>query len=110
MNTYNNNYSKWVKNYNNRKTLSISRSIAEEKLNFKNGTELGFLAISMEDGATKRKVRRIVEKRVCKKYWKNRKNVSSTSNKHRSDTKRYVACVTKKIFGTSIDGFHYVAA
>lgn len=109
-NTFNYDYSKSTKNHNKRKTQSISRVIAEEKINFKDGAELGSLPIAIEDGVTKRKVRRIVEKRVCKEYWKSKKNAIVVSNKQRSDTKRYVSCVTKIIFGVTVAGFHYVAA
>lgn len=96
--------------YNRKKSRSLCRSIAEEKLTFKDGTELGALLIAIEDGATKRKVRRIVEKRVCKEYWKARENSVVSDNKHRSAMKKYVASVMKKIFGGPMSGFHYVAA
>lgn len=98
-----------VKSYNKRKAHSLCRSIAEEELSFKDGAPLGSLSISIEDGETKRKVRRIVEKRVCKEYWKTRKNAAITDNKHRAATKKYVSSVTKKIFGEPVRGFLYVA-
>lgn len=103
-------YRRSNKFYNRKKSHSLCRSISEEKLTFKDGAELGSLLIAIEDGATKRKVRRIVEKRVCKEYWKNRGNKEITDNKHRSATKKYVSCVTKKIFGSPVKGFLYVAA
>ena len=99
-----------VKSYNKRKSRSICRSIAEEKLSFKDGAELGSLSIVIEDGETKRKVRRIVEKRVCKKYWKTKKNAAILDNKHRAATKKYVSRVTRKIFGEPVIGFSYIAA
>ncbi len=98
------------KSYNRRKSHSLCRSIAEEELLFKGGALLGSLPISIEDGETKRMVRRIVEKRVCKEYWKARKNVVIKDNKHRAATKRYISCVTRKIFGDSVKGFLYYAA
>ena len=88
-----------AKSQNKHKSHSLCRSIAEEELAFKNGSALGSLSIANEDGETKRKVRRIVEKRVCKEYWKTRKNAVITDNKHRAATKKYVSCVTRKIFG-----------
>jgi hypothetical protein len=95
---------------NKHKTQSISQSIAVERLTFKDGAALGSLSIAIEDGSTKRKVRRIVEKRVCKEYWKTRKNAAITDNKHRSATKRYISCVTRIIFGEPVKGFLYPAA
>lgn len=99
-----------VKSYNRRRTHSLSRSIAEEKLSFKDGVELGSLSIGIEDGETKRKVRRIVEKRVCKEYWKTKKNSAILDNKHRAATKKSVSNVTRKIFGGPVRGFSYLAA
>lgn len=103
-------YDKSGKSFNRKQTHSLCRSIAEEKLSFKEGTELGSLSIGIEDGATKRMVRRIVEKRVCKEYWKLHKNVVVSDNKHRSATKKYVSSVTRKIFGQPVRGFLYAAA
>lgn len=96
-----------VKFQNKHKAHSLSRAIAEEELTFKSGTALGSLSIAIENGDTKRKVRRIVEKRVYKKYWKVRKNTSIIDNRHRATTKRYVSCVTRKVFGEPISGFLY---
>ena len=95
---------------NKKKAHSLCRSIAKEKLNFKNGAELGSLSIGIEDGATKCMVRRIVEKRVCKEYWKLQKSRTVVDNKHRAATKKYVSCVTQKIFGQPVRGFSYLAA
>ena len=96
-----------AKSQNKRKAHSLCRSIAEEELAFKNGSALGSLSIAIEDGETKRKVRRIVEKRVCKEYWKTRKNAVIIDNKHRAATKKYVSSVTRKIFGGPVKGFLY---
>ncbi len=95
---------------NKKKSHSLCRSIAEEKLLFKNGAELGSLPIAIEDGATKRMIRRIVEKRVCKDYWKHLKNSQVADNKHRAATKKYVSCVTRKIFASPITGFMHISA
>ena len=103
-------YAKTDKTYNRRMSHSLCRSIAEERLSFKNGVELGTLSIEIEDGETKRKVRRIVEKRVCKEYWKTKKNSAILDNKHRAATKRCISSVTKKIFGEPVRGFSYLAA
>ena len=98
------------KSENKKKAHSLCRSIAEEKLAFKDGVELGSLSIGIEDGATKRMVRRIVEKRVCKDYWKQQKRGGVSDNKHRAATKKYVSRVTQKIFGQPVRGFSYLAA
>lgn len=98
------------KSDNKKKSHSLCRSIAEEKLVFKDGAELGSLSIGIEDGATKRMVRRIVEKRVCKDYWKTQKKTGNKGNKHRAVIKKYVARVTQKIYGQPVSGFYYVAA
>ena len=55
-------------------------------------------------------VRRIVEKRVCKEYWKLQKKTGDKSNKHRAATKKYISRVTQKIFGQPVVGFCYMAA
>lgn len=94
---------------NKRKSPSMYSSIAAEKLAFKNEVPLGSLHIAVEDGETKRKVRRIVEKRVCKEYWKTRKNIVITDNKHRAATKKYVSRITKKIFSGQGQECSYVA-
>lgn len=98
------------KSDNKKKSHSLCRAIAEEKLNFKDGAELGSLSISIEDGTTKRMVRRIVEKRVSKDYWKQQKRGCIHNNKHRAATKKYVSRVTQKIFGQPVRGFSYLAA
>ena len=105
-NNYLHNDTSTVKFQNKHKARTLSRSIAEEELTFKSGTALGSLSIAIEDGDTKRKVRRIIEKRVCKKYWKVRKNTSIIDNRHRAANKRYVSRVTMKIFGEPISGFY----
>ena len=109
-NNYINGCNQASKSNNKKKTCSLCRSIAEEKLAFKDGAELGSLSIGLEHGAAKRMIRRIVEKRVCKDYWKRRKNTTIESNRHRAATKKYISCVTRKIFGHSGLRFSYKAA
>ena len=50
-----------------------SRSLSEERLCFRNGERMGDILIGIENGKTLRKVRRIIEKRVCQDYWNNGK-------------------------------------
>lgn len=93
---------------NRQKTFNLSRSIAEEHLSFREGTELGSLSIAIEDGYTKRKIRRIIEKRVNQDYWSHVSDSRSFDNKHRAASKKYVSKVTRKIFGEPLTGFvHY---
>lgn len=81
---------------NRRKAHSLCRSIAEEELTFKDGAPLGSLMIAIEDGDTKRKIRRIVEKRVYKEYWRSHRNSAIQDNKHRAASMKYVSCVTQR--------------
>ena len=48
-----------------------SYAIAEERLAFLDGERLGDLSIGIEDNATCRKIRRIMEKRVAQNFWSN---------------------------------------
>ena len=48
-----------------------SSAIAEERLGFLDGKRLGDLSIGIEDNATCRKIRRIMEKRVAQNFWSN---------------------------------------
>jgi len=95
---------------NRQNTFNLSRSIAEERLSFRDGTELGSLSIAIEDGYTKRKIRRIVEKRVNQDYWSHVNDSRTFDNKHRAASKKYVSKVTRKIFGEPLTGFVHHAA
>lgn len=90
-----------TKAYNQKKARTLSHSIADEKLMFKDGASLGSLSLDDETGETKRKIRRIVEKRVCKDYWKSQKAAGEDSNRDRAATRRNVSRTTKRIFGTN---------
>lgn len=71
--------------------------LASERLRFKDGQALGDLSIAIEDGETVRKVRRIVEKRVCQRYWGT--NRGTGSNKGRYTTRRYLSNQLDNIYG-----------
>lgn len=88
-----------ARNYRKKQSYNLCRNIASEKLSFKKGSALGSLCMAEEDGATKRKIRRIVEKRVCQDYWKAAVQAYDSSNKHRYATARSVSKVTRRIFG-----------
>lgn len=92
---------------NKKKSHSLSKSISEERLDFKGGTQLGSLPIAIESGSTKRKVRRILEKRVNQEYWSHVRNGAITDNRHRASSKKYVSNVTRKIFGGPVVGFEW---
>ena len=85
-----------------------SRHLAEERLSFMNGKRLGDLDIEIEGGATLRKVRRIIEKRVSQKHWKIH-HVDST-NYSRHTTKRHITNQMKNIYGVVPTGFVYCCA
>lgn len=90
-----------------RKNHSVSKSISEERLDFKGGILLGDLSIAIESGSTKRKVRRILEKRVNQDYWSHVRNSQVRDNRYRASSKKYVSSVTRKIFGGPVTGYEY---
>lgn len=92
---------------NRQQTFNLSRSLSEERLFFRDGIELGSLSIAIEDGRTKRKIRRIVEKRVNQDYWRHVNDSGTFDNKHRAASKKYVSKVTRKIFGEPLTGFSH---
>ena len=85
-----------------------SRSLSEERLAFRNGERLGDVSISIESGKTLRKVRRIVEKRVCQDYWNQGKSGRDTAG-NRYSMKRRVSNHLRNIYGFVPTGFRYVA-
>ena len=86
-----------------------SYAIAEERLAFLNGERLGDLSIGIEDNATCRKIRRIMEKRVCQSFWNNSKASNRKGNGARYETRHQVSNHFKNIFGVVPQGFRYVA-
>ena len=67
---------------------SITKKLYAEKLRFKDGQYLKDIDISMEDGATSRKVRRIVEKRMCQAYHRQHKHSARNDAHDRHYMKR----------------------
>ncbi len=67
---------------------STTKKLYTEKLRFKDGKCLKDIDISIEDGATSRKVRRIVEKRMCQAYHRQHKNSSRIDGHDRHYMKR----------------------
>lgn len=67
---------------------STTKKLYSEKLRFKEGQSLKDIDISIEDGATSRKVRRIVEKRMCQAYHRQHKRSSYKDRQDRHYMKR----------------------
>lgn len=86
-----------------------SQALAEERLSFMNGKRLGDLDITIEDGATLRKVRRIIEKRVNQKYWQQGYS-DDVTNYSRHTTRRHLTNQMKNIYGCIPTGFVYCSA
>ena len=67
---------------------STTRKLYSEKLRCMDGKYLRDIDITMEDGATSRKVRRIVEKRMCQAYHHQHKNCGQNGGRNRHYMKR----------------------
>ena len=85
-----------------------SRSLSEERLAFRNGERLGDVSIGIESGKTLRKVRRIIEKRVCQDYWNHGRSGRKTAG-NRYSMKRRVSNHLRNIYGFVPTGFRYAA-
>ena len=85
-----------------------SRSLSEERLSFRDGERLGDISIGIEGGQTVRKVRRIIEKRVCQDYWNHGRSGRKTAG-NRYYMKRRVSNHLRNIYGFVPTGFRYVA-
>ena len=95
--------------YSQLKTIkNLSRDLSEERIKFMDNVPLSDISIRIEDGKTVRKIRRIMEKRVCQNYWKSRSG-SSRSNFSRSSTKHWLTNQFKNIYDYVPEGFHYCA-
>ena len=68
-----------------------SRKLSEERLGFLGGIRLSEVDIFIEDNATVRQVRRIMEKRISQQYWNNRSVWQSRGNRARHDMKSHLA-------------------
>ena len=85
-----------------------SRYLSEEMLAFRDGERLGDVSIGIESGKTLRKVRRIIEKRVCQDYWNQRESGGDTA-RNRYAMKHRVSNHLRNIYGFVPTGFLYVA-
>jgi hypothetical protein len=86
-----------------------SYAIAEERLAFLDGERLGDLSIGIEDNATCRKIRRIMEKRVAQNFWRTASYGKKQGNGARYETRHHVSNHFKNIFGEVPKGFRYAA-
>ena len=86
-----------------------SYAIAEERLAFLDGERLGDLSIGLEDNATCRKIRRIMEKRVAQNFWRTASYGKKQGNGARYETRHHVSNHFKNIFGEVPKGFRYAA-
>ena len=86
-----------------------SYAIAEECLAFLDGERLGDLSIGIEDNATCRKIRRIMEKRVAQNFWRTASYGKKQGNGARYETRHHVSNHFKNIFGEVPKGFRYAA-
>ena len=74
-----------------------STSINQVSLNFKDGCSIKELSYMGEDGDTRRKVRRIIEKRVCQKLHNQMNNLDGNDMRYRE--RRQSAKYFKRILG-----------
>jgi len=84
-----------------------TNALARERLSFLDGKRLDEVSIFIEDKATIRRVRRIVEKRVSQDFYK--------AHPHRKDNARYEvrhhsSNAFKNIYGRVPKGFEYCCA
>ena len=86
-----------------------SYAIAEERLAFLDGERLGDLSIGIEDNATCRKIRRIMEKRVAQNFWRTASYGKKQGNGARYETRHHVSNHFKNIFGEVPKGYRYAA-
>ena len=84
-----------------------SRTLSGEKLSFLDGRRLGDVDIRIESNATVRKVRRIMEKRICQNYW--RTHSGGRGNGDRQLMRQRMTGSMKKIYGLVPEGFRYCA-
>ena len=87
-------------NYNIRR--EDSRTHFDMKLDFLDGERLGDLDYYIDDAKTRRKVRRILEKRAAQRYWADKDYRGRSATRR---IKRDVHAELKYIFGTMPEAF-----
>ena len=84
-----------------------SAALAEECLDFLGGERLGDLSIGFESNSTRRKVRRIMEKRICQDYWRTHDGTGGNGDRQRM--RSHLTNHMKNIYGCVPEGFRYCA-
>ena len=69
-----------------------SDAIAGERLSFLDGARLGDLSMGIEDNATRRKVRRIMEKMVAQRFYSYAEFYRLEGNRARYETRHIRVC------------------
>lgn len=90
-----------------RYTSAMNDSLSDLRLSFLGGTRLGDVDIFIENNATVRKVRRIMEKRICQRYWS--RHDATLDNGDRQRMRRRMTNHMIDIYGGVPEGFHYCA-
>ena len=100
---------RYEKPYHSEKKYIRNRSgiLSRERLSFMDGVRLGDVDILIESGAIVRKVRRIMEKRVCQEYWRTHDGTGGNGDRHRM--RRHLTNHMKNIYGCVPEGFRYCA-
>lgn len=84
-------------------------ALASERLSFLDGERLGDLDLLAEDPAVCRKVRRIMEKRVCQRFWRNASLGKRSGNRARFETRHRLSNHYRNIFGTVPESYRLTA-
>ena len=82
-----------------------SNILSAERLVFMDGRRLGDVDIHIERNAVVRKVRRIMEKRICQEYWRRRSRTGDNGDRQRM--RRNLSNHLKNIYGSVPTGFRY---
>ena len=85
------------------------RTLSGERLSFLDGERLGDLDLLGEDPAVCRKVRRIMEKRVSQKFWKNASAAKRAGNRARFETRHQLSNHYRNIFGYVPEEYRLIA-
>ena len=86
-------------------TASMNESLSDLRLDFLGGTRLVDVDIFIESNSTVRMVRRIMEKRICQRYWSN--NNRKLGNRDRQRMRRRISNHMIDIYGAVPSGFLY---
>ena len=91
-----------------RYTAAMNDTLSDLRLDFLGGKRLADVDIFIESNATVRKVRRIMEKRICQRYWE-KHDGTFNGNRDRQRMRRRLTNHMIDIYGGVPEGFHYCA-